>query len=384
MAQDASQFLESFIRDVINIIGQVGRTFRDMIIRPGVFARDIVASEEAPQKYIGAYTFLIVTGFLGTNALLAILTFHSLLATDYMEGDTLQEQPGVFERVSSLPTTNSLLVFGVPLVISIVFIACLFRISISKSRDKAVSQAVYYTTGAQYFLFAIFYILLYLFEWKWDEWSLSSWLADALQGWMAYVLIIVLAPATLLFRIALCSVDLQSRRAGRGFVPLAFVAALIVQVATAILPWVGMTMYAIANPVDVRKLAIFQTEFLGRPVVNGNRIEAVILLTNQTSNNLFIQSGKTLVTTSSNASSGIYHGQPKEWEGRLYDPRIDSDIVSVKSGETVALRFNGEYKGDVGLTNEARGRLEVMRISSDGSTKRVIGYMRLEEFLWDK
>lgn len=382
MPQDAGQFLESLARDVINIIGQLGRTLRDMIFQPGIFARDIVAPSGASQKYIGAYTFLIVTGFIGTNALFAILKFDSWVVVGLNSSDSVQNRPSVVEQLSVLPTAQALLVFGIPLVIAIIIISRLFRIVISRSKDNSISQAVYYTGGVQYFLVSIFYVMLYLFEWDWGEWEYASWMVDVLQGWSAFVLIILLLPTALLFRISLSAVQAKSRRLGRGFIPLAFFAALIVQSLTASLLWVGMTMYAIFNPIDLRSFAVLQVEFLGRPVVSDNRIKTTILVTNKTPGRLLIQSGGASVTTSSDDSSGGYHGQPKEWVGRLYDPRVEADVVTLAAGETLALRFDGAYKGDVGMAENARGRLEVEKVNPDGSVEKIAGNMRRDEPLW--
>jgi hypothetical protein len=364
MTNDFTTFLENIAHGILRLLGQTVFTFRDMFCGPRRFAR-LVGTHSEPAEYVGPYTFLIVAGYLGVMVPVSILTWLSLFNQQFnFTVDTLNEELSVASMVLRLPTLKEALLIGMPLVIAIHLLGRSYRYAITVEPNARVEQVLYYTTGLQYLALSIvLFVANVLF---WSDSPLSQWVLSALGSSFHLVLIALLIalPTYLLTTLAKHSVDAESRRFRRFFTATAGTVALFVTLVSLLLPAVGLGLYIWTHPLDLKERALLRLALIDEGAIQGDRITVGVLLTNQSDKQLVLISQSTILTMPGEISS-------TGWEGRLFDPDSEADAVVMAPRTSHALRFVGKNSGTRGMTNEAKGRLELHEIKANGSRAEV-------------
>lgn len=85
--------IESLISGILKLLNQAVCTFADVLFRPIRFARSFASGSMESDRYVAPFTFLAITGFLGTKAYLITTTSTFLIYAEYLGGDdTLQNE----------------------------------------------------------------------------------------------------------------------------------------------------------------------------------------------------------------------------------------------------------------------------------------------------
>lgn len=375
MDDKALQLLEGFCHAIITLLAQVVRTFRDMLLFPISFASHLSSGDADPKRYVGPYTFLGVTGFFGTKAILLGIAATFVAGNDFMfrPGDTLERPDLLLTQLIAIPSVKELFTTAVPMVIIIYFLGALLDRVYSRKQGTALAQSIYYIAGLQYLVIAIIAILRERYvgpEVASGDFPLT--LTSKLLTY-AELLGVFMLPVTLVILVGTKAVALQNRRGGKGFVLFLSLGAMVTVLMTRILPTLVGPLLMDNVPFSMDKLAITRVAVVGSPVVINDSIGANLLVTNQTKNELLLSTDSAEFTIPGKMDPSAIVA-PRAWTGRLVDTDARAHFVIIRPSETKVLHFEGSNGRDVSLPNGSNGRLEFQRVMEDGSITEVIAY----------
>lgn len=375
MDDKALQLLESFCQGVITLLVQVFRTFRDMIFFPISFASHLSRENSDPKRYVGPYTFLGVTGFLGTKAILLSLAATLVTANDFMfrPSDTLERQDSLLSLIFTMPSAKEFFTTAVPMVVVIFLLGALLDRIYSPKQSTVLAKSIYYIAGLQYLLIAMIAILRAHYvgpEVASDD--IPPTLTSNLLTYAEFFGVFML-PLILVVLIGNKVVTLEKRRCGKGFLLFLSIGALVTVFITSILPTLAGPLLMDNVPFSMEKLAITRVSVIGSPEVNNDSISANLLITNQTRSELLLSANSAEFTIPGKMDQNAIVS-PRAWRGRLVDTDPRVRFVIFRPGETKAVHFEGSKGREVGLSNDSNGRLEFERVMADGSIMKVTAY----------